>query len=87
MMGFPEQDPSAFCALREKVYEEFFGPPETVSHELLPLVPHIDVFVYPPGHANRPFYTLAAAHAAGYDKDCDQCLRIPHNQADLERRD
>ncbi len=61
IMGFPEQDPSAFRALREEVYEAFFGEPETVSHELLPLVPHIDVFVYPPGHANRPFYTLASS--------------------------
>jgi hypothetical protein len=61
MLGFPEQDPSAFCALREKVYEEFFGPPEIVNHEVISLVPHIDVFVYPPGYANRPFYTLASS--------------------------
>ena len=27
------------------------------------------------GH-DRPFYTLAAAHAAGYDHDCDWCLRV-----------
>ena len=27
------------------------------------------------GH-DRPFYTLAAAHAAGCDKNCDWCLRV-----------
>jgi hypothetical protein len=48
-----------YAARREAVYEQFFGEPQTVSHEILPLVPDIDVFVYPPGHAGRPFYTLA----------------------------
>jgi len=60
-VGFAAQDTAAFAGLREQVYEDLFGKGAKVSHELLPLVPHIDVYIYPPGHAGRPFYTLVSS--------------------------
>jgi len=43
---------------REAVYRELWGEPKFVSHEVVPLIPHIDVYVYPPGTRDRGFYTL-----------------------------
>ena len=39
--GFSEQRSDEFVRQREQLYGEFFGPEFTVSHELLPMVPHI----------------------------------------------
>lgn len=50
--------PSAHLVLaREQAYGRYFGGEHTVSHELLPLVPHIDVYAFEPTE-ERPFYTL-----------------------------
>ncbi len=57
VVAFPE---GAFGESREEIYREFFGKPQSVSHEVFPLMPHIDVFVYAPGHAGRTWYTLAS---------------------------
>jgi hypothetical protein len=78
MMGFAVQNTAAFAELREQVYEEFFGTEATVSHEVLPMTPHIDVYIYPPGHAGRPFYTLVSSGMSdmpmeieeGVDRSC-----------------
>ena len=42
---------------REAVYKKMFGPIETVSHEVLTLSPHIDVYIHPPTE-RRGFTTL-----------------------------
>ncbi len=60
MIGFPDSAITTSIEQREKIYAEMFGKSQYVSHELLPLVPHIDVYVYPPGYAKRPFYTLVS---------------------------
>jgi len=46
------------ASMREAVYDRFFGTCETVYHEVLPKVPHIDVYVYPAGQKGRNFCTL-----------------------------
>jgi hypothetical protein len=57
--GFSEESTQAFQQIRESAYDATFGPCESVSHELVPLVPHIDVYIYPPCEAkDRDFYTL-----------------------------
>ncbi len=56
--GFTDEPTTAFIRRREALYDELFGECEAVSHELMPIVPHIDVYVYRPGHAGRDFYTL-----------------------------
>jgi hypothetical protein len=37
---------SRFMKAREAAYEKLFGEPLGVSHELLPLVPHVDVYTF-----------------------------------------
>ncbi len=61
MMGFAVQNTADFAELREQVYQELFGTAAKISHEVFPLIPHIDVCIYPPGHAGRAFYTLVSS--------------------------
>ena len=58
MVGFPKEDVGKFAELREAVYQEFFGPSDLVSHESIPLIPHIDIWIHPPGFRGRNFFTL-----------------------------
>jgi hypothetical protein len=46
---------------REELFDELFGDCESVSHEVLPMLPHIDVFIYKPGYQGREFYTLVSS--------------------------
>ena len=48
--GFREQ--------REAAYERLFGKPLSVSHELLPLVPHIDVYTFKRSQSDREVFSL-----------------------------
>lgn len=43
---------------REQAYGRFFGGEFTVSHELLPREPHIDVYMFGPVEGEREFDTL-----------------------------
>jgi hypothetical protein len=43
------------------VCERLWGEPETVIHEVVPLIPHVDVYVHPPGHMGRGYYTDVSA--------------------------
>ena len=78
-MGFSETSTLPFVELRERVYSQLFGECEGVSHELMPLVPHIDVYVYKP-NSERPFYTLISGGMSdlpmNLNKDVDpKCAR------------
>lgn len=46
---------------REEIFDELFGECESVSHEIIPMLPHIDVFIYKPGYQGRDFYTLVSS--------------------------
>lgn len=78
VMGSAVQDTDAFAELRDQVYQELFGTEATVSDEVLPMTPHIDVYIYPPGHAGRSFYTLVSSGMSdmpmelekGVDRSC-----------------
>jgi hypothetical protein len=56
-IGFTEESTLELVQLRETVYGELFGESDTVFHELLPLVPHIDVYRFQPSNG-RDFYTF-----------------------------
>jgi hypothetical protein len=56
-LGFSEHRTDEFVRQREQLYGEFFGPEFTVSHELLPMVPHVDVYTFAP-QSGRDFSTL-----------------------------
>lgn len=52
------QGTGGFRQLREEVYEKLFGKSLSVSHELLPLVPHIDVYVFKRSQGDKEVYAL-----------------------------
>jgi hypothetical protein len=56
-LGFPDADVSGLAERREAIYDELFGTHSAVHHEVLPLIPHIDVYVIPP-RSERGFFTL-----------------------------
>jgi hypothetical protein len=45
-VGLRDESSLEFVAVREKVYRDLFGEAQGVSHEVIPLVPHIDVHTY-----------------------------------------
>lgn len=56
-IGFLEESTLPRTEERERIYGELFGEPDSVYHEVLPLIPHIDVYYCPP-NAKRDFYTI-----------------------------
>jgi hypothetical protein len=56
-IGFLEESTLKEMEERERIYGELFGESDTVYHELLPLIPHIDVYRFPPSD-KRDFYTF-----------------------------
>ena len=42
--GFAGKDTAEFAQARQAAYERMYGKPESVSHEVLPQIPHIDVY-------------------------------------------
>lgn len=51
--------PVEWVQQRERHYEQWLGPCASVYHEVVPQVPHIDVYIFPPSpERKRPFYTL-----------------------------
>jgi hypothetical protein len=60
-VGFTEEDTSGYAEQREQAFDSLFGEPDTVLHETLPFIPHIDVYSYKPGHAGRDFWTLVTS--------------------------
>ena len=60
-VGFTEESFLPLQEQRETQYTALFGEVETVYHELLPFVPHIDVFIFKPGTRGRPFFTYVTS--------------------------
>ena len=67
--GFSDKSTLDFVAKRETVYRQFFGGLQEVNHELNPVVPHIDVYVYPPGFQGRDFFTLVTGGLSDFPMD------------------
>src|SRR5438067_4989118 len=57
-IGFTDESTAEFPQAREKVYDTLFGEAVSVFHEVLPLIPHIDVYTFQPGHDGRKWFTL-----------------------------
>jgi hypothetical protein len=57
-LGSPTESSLRFTAAREDAYTKLFGEAGTVSHEIVPLVPHIDVYTFPPAQKARGWYTV-----------------------------
>jgi hypothetical protein len=68
-----------FTAEREAVYERVFGECSGVHHELIPQVPHIDVYDYGP-QAKRWFHTLVTGGMS------DVRMNVPRRARGAARR-
>jgi hypothetical protein len=73
-----------FARAREAVYERLFGKPLSVSHELLPLIPHIDVYTFKRIQGDREIYSLVTGGMSdlemtlprGADKDAPKRVEL-----------
>jgi hypothetical protein len=79
-LGFSDEPTAEYVERREALYTELFGPIETVSHEVMPFVPHIDVYVHAPGYDGRDFYTLITGGMS------DIPMTVPAEAGDQARR-
>jgi len=81
LMGIPPESADRDRKRRERVYDELFGPSETVYHEVGFDLPHVDVYTCPPGYSGRDFYTLVTGGMS------DLSMRVPRgvsaNRAEL----
>jgi hypothetical protein len=67
---------------REKLYEKMFGKIESVYHEMVPMVPHVDVYVFAPKRG-RPFCTLVTGGMSDLRMKVPHELRRKHSRAEL----
>ena len=63
-----------------KGYIEFFGEPASVFHEVIPLIPHIDVYTYDRGNKGRTFCTLVTGGMSDLE------TRLPAGVRNVPRR-
>jgi hypothetical protein len=65
------EPPPGFSEAREAAYRRFFGEPSSVWHEVLPQVPHIDVYTHPAGQHGRNYCTMVTGGMS------DQAMKLP----------
>lgn len=69
-----------FRQTRDAAYEQLFGKALHVSHELLPLVPHIDVYVFQRKRGDQIVYALVTGGMSDLE------MNLPRHAADVPRR-
>jgi hypothetical protein len=81
-IGFLEESTLANAEGRERIYSEVFGESETVFHELLPLIPHIDVYRFPP-NGKRDFFTFVTGGMSDLPMNAPPELGADYRRAEL----
>ena len=79
-IGCQDEPTAQFAAAREKIYEQLFGPVASVYHEVIPMIPHIDVYTFPANQNGRNFCTLATGGMSNLP------MERPRNQSEVTRR-
>jgi len=80
-IGFTEKPAAKFRQLRETAYERVFGEALKVSHELIPQIPHIDVYIFRRSLGDQPAYSLVTGGMS------DLRMTLPRRAAaDVPRR-
>jgi hypothetical protein len=79
-LGFTAESTEGFVAAREAAYKQVFGEAAEVSHELIPLVPHIDVYRHQQRIAGRDVCTLVTGGMS------DLPMILPRGAQDMPRR-
>lgn len=83
LIGFQDEVDVKLIEQREAVYEELFGDCETVSHELMPMVPHIDVYIFKPNDQGRDFYTLVSSGMSDIPMTLPDGVSEEYNRAEI----
>jgi hypothetical protein len=65
---------------RESAYAQLFGEALNVSHELLPLVPHIDVYIFQRKRGDQIVYSLVTGGMSDLE------MTLPRSAVDVPRR-
>ena len=71
---------SRFRQSREDAYEQLFGKALKISHELLPLVPHIDVYIFQRKRGDQIVYSLVTGGMSDLE------MTLPLRAIDSPRR-
>jgi hypothetical protein len=72
-VGIPDASSLQFAQAREKVYPAFFGESQSIFHEIIPLVPHIDVHTFKRSGRQGDVYAMVTSGMS------DLPMRIPPN--------
>jgi len=70
-VGFTGESAIRFGKARDDVYQRRFGVAKSVSHELIPLIPHIDVMEYSRSSEEGPVCTLVTSGMS------DLAMKVP----------
>ena len=81
-IGFLEESTLANTEDRERIYTELFGEADSVLHELLPLIPHIDVYRFPP-NGKRDFFTFVTGGMSDLPMNAPADLGTEYRRAEL----
>ena len=77
-IGLTDESTAAFPETREAVYDRFFGECQNVSHEIFPLIPHVDVFIYfRRGPDERDVYTLVTSGMSDLEMSVPAGVKAP----------
>jgi hypothetical protein len=79
-IGFAEKSTAGFGQKRESAYERLFGGALSVSHELLPQIPHVDVYTFKRLLNGQVSYTLATGGMSDLE------MTLPRRAKDVPRR-
>jgi len=60
-IGVPDESSCQLAAAREEVYKNLFGAAQSIYHEIVPLVPHIDVHTYARTIQQRSVFVLVTS--------------------------
>jgi len=78
--GFTEKSTAGFAQKREAAYEKLFGKALRVSHEVIPQVPHIDVYIFQRSRGDQIEYSLVTGGMS------DLKMTLPRRAKDVPRR-
>ncbi len=69
-----------FLQAREAAYERIFGKAVNVSHELVPQIPHIDIYVFRRSRGDQFVYSLVTGGMSDLE------MNFPRTSEDVPRR-
>jgi hypothetical protein len=81
-VGVTDESLAELAEQRDRVYESLFGKCDFVHHEMLPLVPHVDVYHFPPD-GKRAFHTLVTAGMSDLPMNAPRQLGAAVRRAEL----